>query len=225
MHATQLWAPGGADRPGAGGRGQGAGRPLRLPSHTVELSQLGAGRKGAREEPGRIRLVTESFISAFGTRSGKGKVFVESKNAVHLFIQQTHADPFAVPGSVFRSETHRCQPRASAEGFHTRRCHLSGVLPGGQELARQRRETGAFQAGKVAVPGQGGHGCPGKARMQRECGRKTGQAATVLPHQVTMCHHCVSDTSAAFGSQDRACPLVSLAPFSPEQGLNLWGRR
>lgn len=57
-----------------------------------------------------------SLISDLGTGSGTGKVFAESENVIHFFIQQTRVNPFTVPGSVFRSKTQRCQPRAFSEG-------------------------------------------------------------------------------------------------------------
>lgn len=49
--------------------------------HAVEFSQLGAGRW----EQGLMHLVTGSFISALGPRSGTGKLFVESKHVIHSF--------------------------------------------------------------------------------------------------------------------------------------------
>lgn len=47
----------------------------------MEFSQLDMGRR----EQGLMHLVTWSFISALGSRSGTGKLFVESKHVIHSF--------------------------------------------------------------------------------------------------------------------------------------------
>lgn len=148
MHGIQLWALGGADRPGAGDGDWAAPSrsqdPTRLPPLEVPLgcfiqwSLLSWGRAG--------KVGTGTDMSSNGIiyfrpgysvwhREGVCRI-KECHSLIHSFIRQIHADPFTVPGLVFGPETQRCQPKAFGEGFHTRHCLLSGVLKGGQEFAR-----------------------------------------------------------------------------------------
>ena len=82
-----------------------------------------------------MHLVMGQLISA-PDASSNGVINCSSGNAIHSFIQHTHADPFTALGPVLGTEVQGYPLRSFGESLPYQMVRLRKVSMGGSEVAR-----------------------------------------------------------------------------------------